>query len=105
MKYAPASAFVPAKLLLMSRASSRTSASFITARHSLQRRSRAACEPPGPGLSLLHFVGEHGLLDGRQDLVDVLAGRDDDRHQDLLLRLAAFQGDECRLGRADAHEV
>src|SRR5580658_5704134 len=80
-RLAPASAFVPAKNLVMSRASSRKESDSVIDPGATERPVDISSTGR---TTLLQFVGEHRFLDRRQYLVDVLAGRDHDRHQDLL---------------------
>src|SRR5271163_2364420 len=100
VRFAPTSARVCAKLFEIARASkSGLPGSVIIGlgmRPALMRR---------PLLWLLYFVGEHGLFDGRQNLVDVLAGGDHDRNQDLLLRRLALQRRGQSFARFHPHEI
>src|SRR5262249_42025610 len=89
---ASTSAHVCPKLFVIARASRSVAARSVIASAGKARAGVSRGAGPTPSLQ---FVGEHGFFYGGEDLVDVLAGGDDDRHKDLLLRLAALDsGDE-----------
>src|SRR6202012_1634279 len=81
VRFAPTSARVCAKLFEIARASSSGAAGSVI----VWLGREASADAPAPSLSF-QLVAEHGLLDGWQDLIDVLAGCDHDRNQDLLFR-------------------
>src|SRR5258708_8530781 len=98
VRLAPTSARVCAKLFEIARASRSGVAGSVIV-------SVMGAGADAPARLLLDFVGEHRLFDGRQDLVDVLAGGDDDRHQDLLLRRLALQRGGQSFARFHTHEI
>src|ERR1700727_2199054 len=100
VRFAPTSARVCAKLFEIARASRSGAAGSVIVW--LGRGTSA--DAPTPFLSL-QLVAEHGLLDGREDLIDVLAGGDHDRNQNLLLRRTALDSGHQRFAGLHPHQI
>src|ERR1700733_5163024 len=100
VRLAPTSARVCAKLFEIARASR----SGLPGSVIVWLRTEAGADAPASTLSL-QFVAEHGLFDGRQDLVDVLARGDDDRNGDRLFRGLAIERVDQGFARLLAHEI
>jgi hypothetical protein len=48
-------------------------------------------------------IGEHGFLNGRKQLIDVLAGDNHDRHKDLFFYLFSVEMFKQSFARANSH--
>src|SRR5690606_19250641 len=91
-KPAPSSACLRSNALRMPvAASSGAAGSAVIADAVSGRVTRPGPDVPGPAGASFHLVGEHRLLHRREHLGDVLAGDDEDRHEDLLLGRAAVE--------------
>ena len=60
---------------------------------------------PGNDVGLLHLVRKHRFLNGREHLVDVFAGYNQDWDKDLLFYLLSLEMLDENFARSNSHQV